>query len=240
MDAPITYDAYLEVGQDGQWLAVIPDLPGCFGGGATEQAALSALTAAIPAYYAWLKTHDDYTPEVRGPWRVAPRETFRTVMVGDYEVGAFFTPDAEPVDDEELDWGLALLGWAHEDLMSLACGAPDAVLDAPPTAGGRTLRQALDHVAQTQLWYVSCLDTFPVPTAISQLPGATVERLDRVHAACVDRLRAATDEQRTRVIERHGERWSMRKVLRRSVWHVRDHTAQIQQALVAQRLAPRH
>jgi predicted RNase H-like HicB family nuclease len=234
MESPITYDAYLEVGQDGQWLAVTPDLLGCFGGGATEQAALSALTAAIPAYYAWLKTHDDYTPDVRGATCVVPRETFRTLMVGDYEVGAFFAPDAEPVDDEELDWALALLDWAHEDLLSLVWGAPAAVLDAPPPVGGRTVRQALDHVAQTQLWYVSCLDTYPVPTAISQLPGATVERLDRVHVACVDRLRAATDEQRTRVIEHHGERWSMRKVLRRSVWHVRDQTAQIRQALAAQ------
>jgi predicted RNase H-like HicB family nuclease len=238
VDAANTYAAYLEVGQDGQWLAVIPDLPGCFGRGATEQAALSALTAAIPSYYAWLQAHDDYTPVVHGPWNVLPRETFHTFLVGDYEVNAFFTPDGEPVDDDELEWGLALLGWAHEDLMRQVGGAPAAVLDAPSLAGGATLRQALDHVAQAQLWYVSRLDAFPVPTAVSQLPGATIERLDRVHAACVDRLRAASDDQRTRLLEHQGERWSLRNVLRRSVWHVRDQTAQIQSILAAQRPAP--
>jgi predicted RNase H-like HicB family nuclease len=227
VDTPITYDAYLERHQDGRWLAIIPDLPGCFGSGPTDQAALAALTAAIPPYYAWLRTHDDYTPQVRGPWAVVPRETFQTFIAGDYEVNAFFAPDAQPVDDDELDWGLALLAWAYEDLMRLVRAAPPSALDAVSASGGRTPRQILDHVAQMQLWYVSRLDASPVPTAIGQLPGAPIERLERVYAACADRLRATTDQQRVQVLQHQGERWSLRKVLRRGVWHVRDHTAEI-------------
>ena len=230
MDAPatVTHDAYLEVNRDGRWTALILDLPGCFAFGRDEAGSLAALTASLPTYYAWLRSHDDYMPEVRGPWQVVPRDVFNTRGSGEDEVSAFFAPDAQAVDDEELDWGLALLGWAHEDLMRVVRAVPTAGLDAPPPQGGRTLRQILDHVGQAQLWYVTRLDESPVPTAIAQLGGETVERLDRVHNACVARLRGASDEQRARVLDHAGERWSMRKVLRRSVQHAREHTAEIQ------------
>lgn len=233
MDAPatVTHDAYLEVERDGRWTAQILDLPGCFAFGRDEAGALAALTASLPTYYAWLRSHDDYMPDVRGPWQVVPRETLNTRPVGEHEVNAFFAPDAQAVDDEELDWGLALLGWAHEDLMRMARALPAAALDVPPPQGGRTLRQILDHVGQSQLWFVSRLDASPVPTAISQLGGETVERLDRVHNACESRLRGANEEQRARVLDHEGERWSMRKVLRRSVQHTREHTAEVQRLM---------
>ena len=235
MDEPITYDAYLEVERSGRWIAHILDLPGCYAYGPSQDASLAALVVAIPAYFAWLKRHDEYTPDVRGPWRVALRETFHTVMLGDYEVNAFFSPDAEPVDDESLDWYLALLGWAHEDLLALVRAAPPAALDFPISPGEWTLRPMLHHVAITQVWYVSRLEA--APASIGQPPADAdpVEVLQRVHAVCVRRLRNVTDQERTAVREHQGERWSMRKVLRRSVWHLLDHTDQAQRMLAAGR-----
>jgi predicted RNase H-like HicB family nuclease len=231
MDDPVTYDAYLEVGQDGRCLALILDLPGCFAEGSTEQEALAALTAALPPYFGWLRAHDDYTPEVRGPWRVVPRETFHTFIAGDREVHAFFTPDDQSTTDDELDWNLALLDWAHDDLLDLVGSLPPAALDARPAAGGPTIGALVDDVAQGLLWYVSLLDESPVPPAIGRMPGAPAERLRRVHDACVQRLRGASEERHTWVLDRWGERWSMRKVLRRCVWLVRDHTQRIEGSL---------
>jgi predicted RNase H-like HicB family nuclease len=233
MREPVTYDAYLEVEQDGRWLDSILDLPGCFANGDSAEDALDRLVAVIPAYFAWLKTHDEYTPDGCGPWRLVTCETLRTFMLGEYEVNAFFTPDMQAVDEEELDWGLALLGWAHEDLIELVGRLSAAALDAAPPGGGWSTHQILDHVAQTQLWYVTRIDASPVPVALAQLSGETVERLDRVHQACVARLRGASEAQRTSVLVHQGERWSLRKVLRRSVWHACDHTTQIEQILPA-------
>jgi uncharacterized damage-inducible protein DinB/predicted RNase H-like HicB family nuclease len=233
MDEPVTYDAYLEIERGGRCIAWILDLPGCFAYGTSEREALEALTAAIPPYYAWLKQHDEYTPDVRGPWRVAPRETFRDYSVGDGVVGPCFTPEAQPVDDEELDWGLALLGWSHEDLLALVRGLPPAALDADPFANRWTVRAILTHVARTQLWYATHLDATPAPVGSGPVGGDPIQLLQQVHSAVVARLRNASDEQRTTVFEHAGERWSLRKVLRRSVWHLRDHTAHLQQTLAA-------
>lgn len=231
MDEPVTHDAYLEVAQSGKWTAYILDLPGCFAYGSDEQQALTALTNAIPAYYAWLRAHDDYTPEVRGPWRVVPRETVRAHLLGEHEVGALFACEEQPTDDEELDWRLALLEWAYADLEALLRRMPAAAMEVQSPAGGWSLRQIVDHVAQAQLRYVAHLEEPFTPPSIEQMPGPSVERLRQVHAACVARLRATTDLQRTRVLEERGERWSLRKVLRRSIWHVRDHTAQVERVV---------
>lgn len=226
MDEPVTYAAYLEVERDGRWVAHIPDLPGCEATGANEQQALAALTTTIPAYYAWLKRHDDYTPDVRGPWAVIPREIARSATTG-----AFFTPDAQPVDDEELDWGLALLDWAYEDLVALTASVPAAALDAPPADGGWTPRQMLLHIARGQLWYLSHLAAEPMPLPPPQLGPDPLAEVRQARTMAMAQLRSASDETRTAVRAHGGERWSMRKVLRQSVWHPRDHTAQIARML---------
>lgn len=231
MDTPTTYDAYLEVSPNGLWLASILDLTGCFAYGGNEAEALAALVAAIPGYYAWLKAHDDYTPDVRGPWQVIPHETFRTYMAGNVEVRAFFTPDAQPVDDEELDWGLALLNWAVEDLVALLRGQPESALDRVPATGGWSIRKVLEHLTNEQFWYVTRLDGAPTAPPIAANAGASLAQLQQVVASCAARLRKASDAERVAVNEFQGERWSLRKIVRRSVWHARDHTAQVRQSL---------
>jgi predicted RNase H-like HicB family nuclease/uncharacterized damage-inducible protein DinB len=226
MDEPVTYDAYLEVERDGRWVARILDLPGCQADGMSEQEALAALTAAIPAYYAWLKRHDDYTPDVRGPWAVIPRETVRSATAG-----AFFTPDAQPVDEGELDWGMALLEWAYEDLLGLANRLPAAALDIAPAGGGWTIRQVLLHLARGQFWYLSHLAADPAPLAPPRPGVDTLEEVGQARAVALSQLRNANEETCVAIRDHGGERWSMRKVLRQSVGHMREHTAQIERAL---------
>lgn len=191
------YDGSLEVRPDGTCLAQITDLPGCFGHGAGQDAALAALVAAIPGYYAWLSAHDEYTPVMHGPYTVTPREVIR---LSDERFGAFFATDAAPVTSEDLDWYLALLDWSYGDLA------------ARPEAGAM-----LDAVAQAQLWLTARLDARPVVPAVTQLPGTPPDHLRQVWQASLARLRGATDEERARVWDHEGERWSLRKVLRRGV-----------------------
>lgn len=205
MDNGAVYDGSLEVRPDGSCLAQITDLPGCFGRGMGQEAALAALVAAIPGYYAWLSAHDEYTPVMHGPYAVTPREIAR--LSAD-RIGAFFTTDAEPISNEDLDWYLALLDWSYSDL---------AALSARPEAGA-----VLDAVAQAQLWLTARLDARPMVPSIAQLPGTPADHLRQVWQASHARLRAATDEERARVWEHEGERWSLRKVLRRGVLLARE------------------
>lgn len=207
--AGAVYDGALEVRPDGSCLAQIADLPGCFGRGAGQEAALAALVASIPGYYAWLSAHDDYTPVMHGPYTVTAREVAR---VGDERIGAFFATDAEPVSNEDLDWYLALLDWSYGDLAALA------------GVVGQVAARLLDVVAQEQLWLTTRLDARPVVPPVTQLPGTPADHLRQVWQASLARLRAATEEERERVWEHEGERWSLRKVLRRSVLLARERT----------------
>jgi len=214
MDGETVYDGYVEIHDDGSCLAQLLDLPGSYARGATEHATLLTLAASIPAYYAWLRRHDEYTPEVHGPFRVVARECV-CVSSG----GAFFSVAAEPVSDEDLDWSLALLDWACEDLYKCACTAC--------TVGGQPAdvsQHMADMTAQTQLWLMSRLEVHPTLADLSQLPGSSLDRLHYVWQASLRRLRNASDEERVRLLDHDGERWSLRKVLWRSVLLAREAT----------------
>lgn len=205
MTESTTYDAYLELAPDGACLAQVLDLPGCFAIGPGEEMALAALTHALPGYFAWLQRHDDYTPAVAGPFAVIPQAR----VVGTSQpcaATAFFAPDAQPVSAEDLDWLLALLGWATGDLA-----------DAPHADGA-----VLAHVAETQ---VQGLD--PLASATESSPALLTAQdgslLTGFQAWTEQRLRAATPDDLARVEERDGRRWSARWALRRAIVHARWH-----------------
>jgi hypothetical protein len=218
MDTETVYDGYVEIHDDGSCLAQLLDLPGCYARGAPEQATLLSLAACIPVYFDWLRRHDEYTPAVHGPFRVVARERLRVSSGGAGGAGgAFFSVAAQPVADEDLDWSLALLDWAFEDLYRFACTAF--------TLGGQpadVAQHIADTTAQTQLWLTSRLELHPAPPDLSQFPGSSFDRLHHVWQATLRRLRNATDEERVRLLDHDGERWSLRKVLWRSVLVARE------------------
>jgi predicted RNase H-like HicB family nuclease len=220
MSEEVTYDSYIEVQPDGSCLAQLLDLPGCFGRGTDEARALAALMAAIPDYYAWLRRHDDYTPDVAGPFAVTPKQVERVQMVNGRVVGAFFAAEDEPVTSEDLDWPLALLDWAYSDLYALLAALSTSELERPGL-DGLTPSARAERTAQEQLWLISRIEPRPTMPRIEQLPGTALDRLRQVWRASIQRLRNTSDEERQRILEQDGERWSLRKVLRRSVLHAR-------------------
>lgn len=225
--ADIVYEGFLEVRDDGASLAQLYDLQGCFAYGRTPDEALNTLESRIPAYYVWLRRHDDYTPDVRGPFRVIPKEALRAQGLDGHTAGAFFGPDATPVTDEDLDWSLALLDWSYQDLTALLSALPPGGLDAP-LPNGQPLRALVDHIAQTQIWLISRLEARPAVPSISQFPGTERDHLRQVWQASLSRLRASSDDERQRLLDHDGERWSLRKLLRRSILHLREHTTDLE------------
>ena len=227
MDEPVSYDTYLEVDRSGTYTALILDLPGCEAFGSSQAEALAALSAEIPQYYAWLKAHDDYTPDVRGAFELVPRQVLETRPTERGETHVFFDPDAIPVDDEDMDWGTALIGWATADMVALASRVPRAALDAIVPGGGRTMSQTLLHVARAQLWFRGRMQESPARFSPEELGSDPVAALTRTTATLIGALRASDVPARAALREHDGERWSTRKTLRRSVQHVRTHTSQV-------------
>jgi predicted RNase H-like HicB family nuclease len=213
MSETTVYEAFVEIREDGSALAHVLDLPGCSAAGATEAEALFRVSSRIAPHYAWLRRHDEYTPYIPGEATVVAKEVVRIGTPGQHG-GAFFTPAAVPVTNEDLDWYLALLDWAYTDLVASAHARESDAVAGPD---GRSAHSIIQQVSQGQLWLISRLEEQPRVPLVDQLPGTPLDRLRQVWQASLARLRAATDVERTRIREHDGERWSLRKVLDRSI-----------------------
>jgi predicted RNase H-like HicB family nuclease len=194
------YGAWLLHNPSGGWLALAADLAGCYAGGASQEEALARLAAAIPAYYAWLSRHDDYTPTIHSQVRVRAVET-ADAKPG--ELSAFFSADAEPVNDEDLDWLLAVLGWAYDDLLAAASQRPVSP----------ALEAMLASVAAVQ----AALATHATGASAPELSGGAAAQVKAARDAALARFRTTSARQREVTHEESGQRWSLRRGIRESV-----------------------
>lgn len=223
MIEPVTHEGYVEVLAHGGCRAQLLDLPGCYVlGGDVDQATVS-LAERIPAYYDWLVAHDEYTPRVAGPFAVVVAEVRQVAPNGGLSADAFFAPDAEPVDAEDLDWLLALLGWALDDL-AVAYQRVPSPMRGQPLPLARSADAVVAEAALAQARYLSYLNAAPDPAAIQLPRDAPLTLLGQVREVALRRLVTTSDEERARVWDWQGERWSLRKVLRCSVLSARLQT----------------
>jgi hypothetical protein len=208
------HGAYVEILPSGRCRAQLLDLPGCFALGSDVWVAVSHLERSIPAYYDWLRSHDEETPIVTGPFRVQLMETQEVAGPLPYQADAFFGPDNDPVNNEDLDWLLALLGWALDDLLQLGARIPLEWRNLP-TREGPPPNNLLHQAAEAQARYLVILNAQPDPTAAITLPDAPpLEQLREVKEVSLRRLRNVSETERGRIAEVLGMRWSLRKILR--------------------------
>lgn len=206
---------------EGQWVAHVPDLPGCFATQKDRDSAIKAVPAAVDAYVAWCQSHGLRISGLSGPMIVS-----EVIRAWDYEedneVNAFFASDRPPLMAEELSEWERLLTIARVDLMaSVESVDPEDMAKTFP--GERwPIAGVLRHVANAELWY---LDRLGLALPQAELPPDPKERLERVRRHLLSSLPALSS--RTGVVALSGELWSARKVLRRALWHERDHTVHI-------------
>ncbi len=212
------------------------DVPGVFGSGRTSGAALTAALTATARVREWLEGHGealDLPP--MGRQDVVAEVAARHAGDG-YEVNATFEPDRRPLSTAELERALRWMAWAREDL--LATGARIAAheaahgpLPADDGAGERTADAVLRHLAGAEAWLIGRLD--PALRYGGPLRGAPVEEaLAGTRAWTVERLRAfqAADDG-GEVSDRHGETWTLAKVVRRLLYHGFDHLWELDRRL---------
>jgi predicted RNase H-like HicB family nuclease len=194
------YGAWLLRTSSGGWLALAADLEGCYAEGGSQEEALARLVDAVPAYYAWLSRHDEYTPTIHSQIRL---EVVETAVQQPGAISAFFSADAGPVNDEDMDWSLAVLGWAYDDLLAGVAQRP-----ASPT-----LDAALNLLATAQAGLIARATGASAP----DLPaGDGFTRLKAARHLALARFRATSASQREMTHEEGGQRWSLRRGLRES------------------------
>jgi len=234
--API--DVWIETDYDGgQFAGWIPDVPGALAVAGTRERALSGALTATGRVREWLEAHGDeagipriWRPDAAGE-AVAHREP------DGYEVNVTLPPDRRRVTQEEVAAAIRRLGWAREDLLwqadrvsAFAAGGGSLPVNA--ARGERTPDAVLRHVAGAEAWlvgrlpdggrYDGLLDGVPARDALAGSRAWVVERL----AA----LGLADDGAET--ADRHGETWTLAKVLRRMQAHGFDHLWELERRLV--------
>ena len=207
------------------WLGWVLDLPGCFSAAASEAEAISRVPATIAAYYGWLARYDTTLPIAAGPVEVKVVETFHAFPDSNdpnYLVNAFFEDDRRPLSYWDVTVALRLLDWTRQELQQVLRPATTEQLAGP-------IGMLVKHIANAENWYLSRLELGLDP---SQLPPDPLERFAAVRANARSQLIPLIGDERITTL--NSEQWSARKILRRTLWHERDHTRQLRQ-LLAQR-----
>jgi len=228
----------IETNYEGRTLAWALEHPGCFAYGMNAVGATTNLEGALNSYAGWILRHDTHTwltfiegelePVINGQWEdYYINDDYDRVGEGEgYTVESFFPYDWKPLTSLEIERGLKLLDWTRADLFKVVEGLSEEKLNTAYPAERWSINGILGHVGGAEHWYMECLGlAFPR----AELPEEPMARLRKVRRHLSTALR--TLEGVKKVVAVDGEFWSPRKMLRKALWHERDHTEHIRKLL---------
>lgn len=211
------YGIGIEHTEPGRWVAYVFDLPGCFDSGSTAAEAAAHIPEAIQAYFEWRRRHgDNATPPGDVGSEVvemldADGRLRRTSLGVIHNVWAFFDDDRRPLTNTDVEEILKLLEYSRMDLLA----------SVPSSVTGE-IGKILLHIGSAEWWY---LDRLGLVFPEADLSDDVFHRLDQVRA--ITRRILPGMVGREDFVVKMGETWSPRKLVRRTIWHERDHTGQL-------------
>jgi len=232
------FRAGVENNNEGRSIAWALEHPGCFAYGMSVDAALSNLKGSLDKYAGWILHHeprtwlsfavDDVDFIVDGIWDVyyINDNMEKVNEATGYSVESFFPYDWKPLEAIDIEHGLKLLAWSREDLLKTVKGLSPEKLEATYMGERWSINGILGHTGGAEWWY---LDRLGLACPREQVPDEPRKRLDLVRPllnAALPRLEGVV-----KAVGVDGEFWSPRKLLRRALWHERDHTEHIRKLL---------
>ena len=219
------YSLGLEQTEKGRWTAWVLELPGCFARSDSREGAIKCAPRAIADYFNWRDGYQRVTDDIAATLATKVVEEYRNYETLDgHWVNAFFEYDRRPLGSAETDDIRWLLSCTRSDLMSTVQRIPVALLDRQ-IDGERfsTLRGVLKHVALAERWY---FDKVGLAVPKEELGTDVLRMLEVIRRNSIMQLPRLTDDPTVREV--HGELWSARKIIRRTLWHERVHTWHLQ------------
>ena len=216
-------------------IAWILEHPGCFAYGGDEQESLANAFVAIREYARWLDEHEktwipvdvDIEPHVEQVWTdYTINEEFDRVEKDGYDVEPFFEHDWKPLTGTDIERGLKLLAWSHADLLAVLEKLTPEQWAFKKEGERWDIEGIVNHIGGAEWWY---LDRLGLAFPRAEVPKEPLERIQKVRNLMNEAL--PTLKAVNRVAGVDGELWSPRKVLRRALWHERDHTEHIRKLL---------
>jgi hypothetical protein len=228
----------LENNNEGRSIAFALDHPGCFSYGKKGSAAAANLKRTLKDYAGWIRNHqpetwltfaeDEIEIMIDGVWEVyfINDDLEKTTETDGTSVESFFPYDWKPLTSTDVDRALKLLTWSRADLLKTVEGLSVEKRDATYPGERWSINGILGHVGGAEWWY---LDRLGLAFARADVPKEPFERLEKVRSHLNIWLPKLIGVRQ--VIGVDGEFWSPRKVLRRTLWHERDHTEHIRKLL---------
>lgn len=224
----------IENGAEGRTIAWMLENPGGFCYGNDAQEALSNIGDAIREYNEWLAKHGQVSwaiPEeqevhIEETWNVYFIDREYDLVADGYEVNAWFQHDWKLLRSNDIGRAIDLLAMSRSDLLSAVHGLDQDIMEAMYPGERWSIAGILKHVGGAEWWYLDRLD---LAFDMEMLPSDPFERLVGVRELLINNL--SDWEMLEHVVGIDGEFWNPRKVLRRAIWHERDHTAHIKKLL---------
>jgi hypothetical protein len=209
--------------------------PGCFAYSKDGDSALASLPDAIRAYATWIGQHE---PAWISSNKIELRleDTWQDYNIDEsydrneksdyYMVDAWFQHDWKPLTAIDVQRGLKMLAWSREDLLKTVEGLSREKLEQTYPRERWSINGILKHIGGAECWY---LDRLGLSLPREQIPSEPFARLEISRARLNEVLPTLVGSKQ--VVGVDGEFWSPRKLLRRTLWHERDHTWHIQKLL---------
>lgn len=230
----MNFSVGLENGDENRSVAWILGHPGCFAYGPGPDSAMQAVPGAIRDYSAWIERYngrswldvEEIQARLEEAWDVYwVNEEYERVEQG-YGVNAWFFDDWKPLQAVEVERGLALLEWSRADLLETVEGLRREVMERAYPGERWSIDGILKHTASAEWWYMDRLG-LAFPRCV--LHDDVFERLKKVRIHLNEVLPTLAGAALVKGTD--AEFWSPRKLLRRAVWHERDHTQHIKKLL---------
>ena len=224
----MAYKTSLIIGPDGSTQSHIHSLMGCFALASTKERATVKLRSAIPEYFRWLRSHREDVAIPTNPKLVVIQELRMRGSPGDAGgPDPLLRCDKVPASHQDVTRCLRLLGYTREDLLQLLSSHSKGALDWKPKGEPRSVRNALRHVAQVDIWYLSRIEADPPFDKAKMKDVFAFLKYSRSLVA--EALPSLTQTQLTKVFYPHKWSdkpypWTATKVLHRLVTHERQHT----------------
>jgi predicted RNase H-like HicB family nuclease len=212
------------------WVAWVLDLPACFSQAKIFSEAVADAPRRIAEYFSWVREHDPRLPLPPGSVETDVAETFHSLPSQEdpeYIVNAFFEDDRRPLSYWDIIASLRLFDWTRQDFRKVIATVDERrKQNSISTELLESISKIINHIAGAENWYLGQMGLALKRTAQPDDPLRNVEL-----------IRKNTEEQiwnllgEAQITEARNEKWSGRKVIRRALWHERDHTQHIQQLL---------
>ena len=222
---------------DDRTIAWALDHPGCFAYGQESREAAKNFVQAAQEYREWIAQHEE-------PWmdeevEVNVEETFDAYFItpsfdhgqrgkGTYMVESFFVHDWKPLLPHEIERALKMLAWSRADLISLVEELDEEKRSQTYPNERWDINGILKHISGGEWFYQERIG-YPFPEREEDLPPDPFESLQIVRDHLISLLPRLDGV--SKVVGVEGEVWSPRKMLRRALWHERDHTEHIRKLL---------